>query len=169
MTDAAAPPDHQIATGHIERAQWDDPDDTGRQGSYVRAVHGFRVADPRAKLHAQLPDRITKRHVKAATMLRDDYDVTEGAGYVDSIARMATAGCSGSQGAGLAMRWALANKATRGAQEACGRVWDVVAAVVLHGMSATAWGARNGRNGPAAVERLSIGLDALADFYGVEH
>ena len=164
MSDSA-PPDHQITTGRLARAQWDDPEDTGRPGSYVRAVHGYRVTDPLAKAHAA--GTITKRHITAAEMLRDDWEVTHGAGYVDSIARLDTAGCSTSARVGTAMRWTMASQAARGAQDAVGIVWDVVNGVVLQGMSPTAWGARNGRNGHRAIERLTIGLDLLADYYGV--
>lgn len=169
MDDERHPPaQHQIDTRHVERAAWDDPDDTGRTGSYVRAVHGYRRTDPLAKVHAHSPGKITRRHIRAAEMLRDDWETANGAGHVDSCVRLATGGVSGGQGVGLAVRWERASRASRGAQDACGRCWDVVDHVVLRGCSPTAWGLDHGKNGHAAVERLSIGLDALADFYGVE-
>jgi hypothetical protein len=68
----------QIATGAVVRDTWDDPADTGRQGTYVRIVSGYRRADPVLAMHRRNPGEITRGHVQAAERLRDDYEIAEG-------------------------------------------------------------------------------------------
>lgn len=161
------PPDWQAATGYIEQSQWDDPDHVHKTGARtVRQVHGYRVADPLAKLHAHAPRDITRRHLDAARCLRDDDDLAVSAGAVDSITRLITPRAP-SIGAGPAVARLDALRRRRDAQAACGRPWDVVAAVVLAGWSVARWAQQAGKSPHGARERLSIGLDLLADYYGV--
>ena len=69
----------QIVHGLVEPAQWDDPDDTGRRGSYSAVVVGWRRADPILALHRRSPRDVTADHVRAVERLRDDYEIGEGA------------------------------------------------------------------------------------------
>jgi len=71
-------PAAQVVNGAVERATWDDPDDTGRRGSYVRMVHGYRRSDPLITLHRRSPREVTQQHLQAAERLRDDYEISEG-------------------------------------------------------------------------------------------
>jgi hypothetical protein len=162
-----APPLHQIATGKIEPSQWDDPDHIHKTGTRtVRQVYGFRVADPLVKLHAHSPRSITRRHLEASRRLRDDYEIAHEVGTVDSIMRLG-APRSATIGAGPAATRLDAMRRCRSAQDACAHVWDVVALVVLAGWSLARWAQHVAKNPHAARERLAIGLDLLADYYGV--
>jgi len=71
-------PTTQVVNGAVERAAWDDPDDTGRRGSYVRMVYGYRRSDPLITLHRRSPREVTPQHLQAAERLRDDYEIGEG-------------------------------------------------------------------------------------------
>ena len=67
------------ASGQILRepttmdAAWIDPDDADRNRRTARTVNGRRAFDTLMSMH-QRGNQITKRHLDAATALRDDYE-----------------------------------------------------------------------------------------------
>ena len=166
---------HQLRVGYVEAAEWAGPIDTSGMSAVnarvatqrgAQTVRGYRRADPLARLHALAPREITRRHLDAADHLRADDEVLESGG-MDGVVRLQSPPAGFASSAGPALAKLLAVRARREAETACGRPWDVVAAVVLAGWSVARWAEHAGKSAHAARERLAIGLDLLADYYGL--
>ncbi len=132
----------------------------------AKTVRGFRRADPLVLIYGAVPSGSERRHVQAAAQLRADDEVAQSGG-MDSLVRLQGVPSGYGTGAGAPLAKTLAMQARREAQVQCGRLWDVVAAVVLAGWTLARWAKFADKSPHAAKERLSIGLDILADYYGL--
>lgn len=157
MLDAVTVPDVQIATGKAVRGEWDDPNDTGRRGTGVRMIVGYRRADTILMMHRRSPTEITIRHAQAAERLRDDYEIGEG---VNTGGR-AGGGEIGPTDAMLDARARFAD-----ARRHVGpTLWRVLAPIVLDGWSIKDWAAYHGWAEGKAAGMLIAALGCLYDHY----
>ena len=138
IPEPITPPAQQLVNGHASRAEWDDPDDTGRRNStHARAVHGFRRADPILALHRRSPNEFTRQHVQACERLRDDHEIGQGVNL--------GLGSGGGLGPADAQMDAMARY--RAAVRALGpRLWAIVDPVVIHWHTVAWWAAKFGRS-----------------------
>lgn len=155
--ETIAPPSAQLATGHAERAEWDDPADTGRAGTGVRMVHGFRRADPLITLHKRDPREITIQHLRAAERLRDDWEMGQGV--------MRRAG-SGNGEVGIITAQMAAAQRYRAAVKAVGpRLFSVLELIVLHEWTVAQWANKFVLSEHKSKGYLVAALDCLHDHY----
>lgn len=156
--DAITPPSAQVAAGHVERAEWDDPDDTRTVGTRtVRQVHGFRRADPLITLHRRDPREITVQHLRAAERLRDDWEMGQGV--------MRRAG-SGNGEVGIITAQMAAAQRYRAAVKAVGpRLFSVLELIVLHGWTVAQWANKFVLSEHKSKGYLVAALDCLHDHY----
>ena len=153
----AQPPAAQLANGHAARAQWDDPDDTGRRGTYSRVIAGHRRADPLVTMHRRSPHEVTTRYLHAAERLRDDHEIGEG---VSTGGR----GPGGHVGPTDAMLDARAR--FRAARDGVGpELWRVLAPIALDGWTVSYWAAYHGWAEGKAAGLLIGALGRLHDHY----
>ena len=154
--DTAAPPGAQLANAHAERAEWDDPEDTGRRGSYARQVHGFRRIDPLITLHRRDPREITEQHIRAAEKLRDDHEMSQGV--------MRRSGGGGDMG--IVNAQMAAAERYRAAVKAVGpRLWTILRLVVIDGWTVQRWAQKFVMSEHKAKGYLVAALDCLHDHY----
>jgi len=149
-------PAAQVANGAVERAAWDDPDDTGRRGSYVRMVHGYRRSDPLITLHRRSPREITQQHLQAAERLRDDYEIGEGVNLGKG---------SGGETGPLDVQ-IDARTRYRAAVAAVGpSLCAILLPVVLSAWTVKQWAEDRGMSETKASGYLTAALDRLQDHY----
>lgn len=156
--DTLAPPAAQIDTGHVERAEWDDPDDRRTAGSRtVRQVHGYRRADPLVTLHKRAPREITEQHLRAAERLRDDYERGQGV-----VRRSGT----GNGDVGIITSQMAAAQRYRNAVQAVGpRLWAILRLVAIDGWTVARWAQKFGMSAHQSKGYLIAALDCLHDHY----
>jgi hypothetical protein len=158
MLDTLAPPRAQIATGHVERAEWDDPDDRRTVGTRtVRQVHGFRRADPLVTLHKRDPREITEQHLRAAERLRDDFERGQG------VVRKSGAG-NGDMGI-ITSQMAAAQRYREAVRAVGPRLWTILRLVAIDGWTVAQWAEKFGMSQHAAKGYLIAALDCLHDHY----
>lgn len=165
----------QLASGYIQRAEWLEPIDTSGMSAEqariattrgARLVKGFRRADPLILIYGAQPAGRDRRQIQAAAQLRADDEVMQSGG-MDCLVRLQGVPSGYSTGGGAPLAKLMAIKARRDAEAHCGRLWDVIAAVVLAHWTLARWARFVAKSPHAARERLAIGLDMLADYYGL--
>lgn len=164
IPEPISPPAQQQANGHAVRAEWDEPNETGRvenylRGgkSYVRQVQGFRRADPLITLHKRDPKEITEHHLRAAERLRDDWEMGQG------VMRRSGAG---NGDVGIITAQMAAAQRYRSAVKAVGpRLFSVLELIVLHGWTVAQWAEKFGLSEHKAKGYLIAALDCLHDHY----
>lgn len=158
IQEPISPPAQQQANGHAVRAEWDDPEDTGRRNStHARAVHGFRRADPLITLHKRDPKEITEQHLRAAERLRDDWEMGQG------VMRRSGAG---NGDVGIITAQMAAAQRYRSAVKAVGpRLFSVLELIVLHGWTVAQWAEKFGLSEHKSKGYLIAAMDCLHDHY----
>jgi hypothetical protein len=157
MQEIQAPPAAQLLNRHIARAEWDDPADTGRTGSYARVVYGFRRHDVLITLHRRSPLEFTRQHLQSVERLRDDHEIGEG---VQGIGR----GSGGQVGPTDARLDAVARY--RAAVQAVGwEPWAVLRLVAIDNQTLGVVSVRLGLQRRPCRRRLIDALDRLTLHY----
>jgi len=146
----------QVTNGAVERAAWDDPDDTGRRGSYVRMVHGYRRSDPLITLHRRSPREVTQQHLQAAERLRDDYEIGEGINLGKG---------SGGESGPLDVQIDARTRYRAAVQAVGPRLCTVLLPVVLSAWTVKQWAEDRGMSETKATGYLIAALDRLQDHY----
>jgi len=149
-------PAAQVINGAVERAAWDDPDDTGRRGTYVRMVHGYRRSDPLITLHRRSPREVTQQHLQAAERLRDDYEISEGVNLGKG-----SGGDAGPLDVQLDARTRYRTAVTAVGPSLCA----VLLPVVLSAWTVKEWAEDRGMSETKAAGYLIAALDRLQDHY----
>ena len=146
----------QVANDAVVRDAWDDPNDTGRRGTYVRMVHGYRRSDPLVTLHRRSPREVTPQHLRAAERLRDDYEIGEGVNL----------GKGGGGEAGPLDVQLDARTRYRSAVAAVGpSLCAILLPVVLSAWTVKQWAEDRGMSETKAAGYLIAALDRLRDHY----
>ena len=154
-TDAVIPA-VQFTNGSAVRAEWDDPNDTGRRGTYTRMVHGYRRSDPLITLHRRSPREFTDQHLRAAERLRDDYEISEGVSLEKG---------QGGEAGPLDVQLD-ARARYRGAVQAVGpRLCTILLPVVLSSWTVKRWAEERDMSETKAAGYLIASLDRLQDHY----
>lgn len=149
-------PAAQLVNDAVMRAEWDDPNDTGRRGSYTRMVHGYRRSDPLITLHRRSPREVTDQHLRAAERLRDDYEISEGVNLGKG---------SGGESGPLDVQLD-ARARYRAAVQAVGpRLSTVLLPVVLSSWTVKQWAEDRGMSETKAAGYLIAALDRLQDHF----
>lgn len=156
--DAITPPSAQVAAGHVERAEWDDPDDTRTVGTRtVRQVHGFRRADPLITLHRRDPREITVQHLRAAERLRDDFEKSQG---------VMRGNGTGNGDMGIVNAQMAASARYRAAVRDIGpRLWTILRLIAIDGWTVAQWAEKFELSEHKAKGYLIAALDRLHDHY----
>ena len=146
----------QLANDAVMRDAWDDPTDTGRRGTYVRMVHGYRRSDPLITLHRRSPREITVQHLRAAERLRDDHELGEGVNL----------GVGAGGEAGPLDVQLSARSRYRAAVAAVGpSLCAILLPVVLSAWTVKQWSEERGMSETKAAGYLIAALDRLRDYY----
>ena len=149
-------PATQLVNDVVMRAEWDDPNDTGRRGTYTRMVHGYRRSDPLITLHRRSPREYTDQHLRAAERLRDDYEISEGVSLEKG---------QGGEAGPLDVQLD-ARARYRAAVQAVGpRLCTILLPVVLSSWTMKRWAEERDMSETKAAGYLIAALDRLHDFF----
>lgn len=158
LRDVSTPPAAQLANGTASRDAWDDPTDTGRAGSYVRLVRGYRRADTLVGMHKRSPAEVTRQHLQAVERLRDDHEISQGV----------NTGGRGSGGMTVGPTEAMIDAAARFRAALAAVDVDlhsILLPITLAGTTVKDTAKRRGIRPEAARAELLVALDQLRDHY----